>query len=289
MKGAKIFSLVFILVFLLVGCKPDLVVKNLNLTWDVTNKKAKAEIANIGNKDAGSFMVYFNGVEEPVSPNRRPQVRNNIPTLAKGNSIILEADFTPLAHPDNNNLGNVYKILVLVDPKNTVEESNENNNEKEVPIPATGCVDFEQQVLDTVYHVGNIFTESGVEIIIQSFDWGGGQWTNTGYAKIENRQLAGHTGQDIQVNNVNLSFSFGSPRESLSLRFGEYGGNLNININGDFRNFQNFADINGATIGGVTISIVNGFGNDRGFLQLSGTINSFDIGGQELWIDHVCP
>lgn len=137
MKVVKIFSLVFILVFLLVGCKPDLVVKNLNVTWDVTNKKAKAEIANIGNKDAGSFIVYFNGVEDPVSPNRRPQVSNNIPTLAKGNSIILEADFAPLAHPDNNNLGNVYKILVLVDPKNTVEESNENNNEKEVPISSS--------------------------------------------------------------------------------------------------------------------------------------------------------
>lgn len=234
-------------------------------------------------------MVYFNGVEDPVSPNRRPQVRNNIPTLAKGNSIILEADFAPLAHPDNNNLGNVYKILVLVDPKNTIEERNENNNEKEVPIPATDCVDFEQQVLNTVYHVGNIFTESGVEINIQSFDWGGGQWTNTGYAKIINGQLAGHTGQDIKVNNVNLSFNFGDPQESLSLRFGEYGGNLNININGDFRNFQNFADINGATIGGVTISVANGFGNDRGILQLSGTINSFAIGGQELCIDHVCP
>jgi hypothetical protein len=289
MKVVKIFSLVFILVFLVVGCKPDLVVKNLNVTWDAANKKAKAEIANIGNKDAGSFMVYFNGVEDPVSPNHRPQVRNNIPTLAKGNSIILEADFAPLAHPDNNNLGNVYKILVLVDPKNTVEESNENNNEKEVPIPATDCVDFEQQVLGTVYHVGNIFTESGVEINIQSFDWGGGQWFTGGSAKIENRQHAGHTGQDINVNNVNLSFNFGGPRESLSLHFGEYGGNLNININGDFRNFQNFADINGATIGGVTISIVNGFGNDRGFLQLSGTINSFAIVGQELWIDHVCP
>jgi len=271
---------VFILVFLLVGCKPDLVVKNLNLTWDVTNKKAKAEIANIGNKDAGSFMVYFNGVEDPVSPNHRPQVRNNIPTLAKGNSIILEADFAPLAHPDNNNLGNVYKILVLVDPKKTVEESNENNNEKEVPIPVTDCVDFEQQVLNTVYHVGDIFTESGVEINIQSFDLGSDPWFSGGHAKIDNRQSAGHTGQDIQVGNVNLSFNFGGPRENLSLHFGEYGGNLNININGDFRKFGNFADINGATIGGVTISVANGFGNDRGILQLSGTINSFDIGVQ---------
>lgn len=121
---------------LVVGCAPDLIVKDLNVTWDAVNKTATAEIANIGNQDAESFMVYFNGEEAPVSPNHRPQVRHNVPALAKGGSTILEADFTPLAHPDNDNLGNVYKILVLVDPKNTVEESNENNNEKEMQVSA---------------------------------------------------------------------------------------------------------------------------------------------------------
>ncbi len=135
MKAIKIFTLLLILMFVFVGCKPDLAVKDLNVTWDDTNKEATAEIANIGNKDAGEFMVYFNAEEDPVSPNYRPQVSHRVDGLARGTSLILEADFAPLARPENNYLGNVYKILVLVDPKNIVEESNENNNEKEVSLP----------------------------------------------------------------------------------------------------------------------------------------------------------
>ncbi|WP_264322338.1 SdrD B-like domain-containing protein [Zarconia navalis] len=73
----------------------------------------------------------------------------------------------------------------------------------------------------------------------------------------------------------------------LSLVFGEFGGNLNLEINGDFRNFEDFADIDGDTVGGVDVSVVNGFGDDQGTLQLSGDISSFSVGGQELWIDDV--
>lgn len=135
MKRLKNFAFTLLPLFAFVGCAPDLVVKNVDVTWDAANKKAEAKIANIGNGDAGNFMVYFNGDENPVSPNRRPQVSHNVPGLAKGASITLYADFAPLAHPDNNNLGNVFKITVLVDPKGMVKESNENNNTQEKPIP----------------------------------------------------------------------------------------------------------------------------------------------------------
>jgi len=114
---------------------PDLVVKNLDVTWDAANKKAKAKIANIGNRDAGNFLVYFNGDEDPKSTNHIPQVRQNVPGLAKGASITLNANFALLAHPDNNNLGNIYQITVVADPKGMVKESNESNNTKEKPIP----------------------------------------------------------------------------------------------------------------------------------------------------------
>jgi len=143
MKRLKNFVFALLPLFAFVGCAPDLVVKNLDVTWDAANKKAEAKIANIGNRDAGDFMVYFNGDENPVSPNRRPQVRHNVPGLAEGASTILDAHFGPLAHPDNNNLRNVYKITVLVDPKGMVKESNENNNVKEVAISqGMACVDF---------------------------------------------------------------------------------------------------------------------------------------------------
>lgn len=120
-----------------IGCAPDLVVTNLEVAWDGVNKKAEAEIMNTGNMDAGNFLVYFNGDEYPESQNHRPQIRHNVPNLGQGDSIILEADFAPLSHSDNNNLGNIYQISVLADPKKMVSESNEDNNAKRVQIIAS--------------------------------------------------------------------------------------------------------------------------------------------------------
>jgi hypothetical protein len=130
--GALLFTV--LLFFAFAGCGPDLVVKTMSVNWNTTNKKAKATIANIGDEDAGPFLVYFNAEENPVSQNYRPQVTHQVPGLAKGASIVLNADFAPLARPQNHYLGNVYKISVLVDPKGMVKESNENNNSKEMPI-----------------------------------------------------------------------------------------------------------------------------------------------------------
>ncbi|NBC32834.1 MAG: hypothetical protein GVY13_09195 [Alphaproteobacteria bacterium] len=74
----------------------------------------------------------------------------------------------------------------------------------------------------------------------------------------------------------------------ISFKFGEFGGNLNMEVNGDFRNFANFQDVAGATIGGAGVAVTNGFGNDTGTVTLSGTaIDQFRIGGQELWLDDI--
>ncbi len=155
------------------------------------------------------------------------------------------------------------------------------------------CVEFEDLTLGTQYHVGDVFNDSGVLIAVQKFQWGDLVWCDgsCGYAEVANNLSwcwPGGSGQHMVVNNVNLRFAYDGPWEGLSLLFGEYGGNLNIDINGDFRNFDDFHDIDGIEIGGVDVSAVNGFGNDNGSLTLSGTINSFAIGGQELCIDDVC-
>ena len=134
MRRVRIIFLFVIPLLAFTACDPDLIIENeIVVTWN-GSKKATVVIKNIGDADAGNFMVYFNGDENPVSDNHRPQVRFNIPSLAAGASKELEADFGPLAHPNNNNLGNVFKITVMVDPKGMVKESNENNNTKEAPI-----------------------------------------------------------------------------------------------------------------------------------------------------------
>ena len=150
----------------------------------------------------------------------------------------------------------------------------------------SAVLDFEDLTLGDMFMVPDVFVTSGVSISVQPFTFsGGGMGSN--FAQVQNGLLAGGSGKELAVNNVLLDFTFGGPIPGLGLLFGEFGGNLNLEINGDFRNFQNFADINGLTIGGVNVAALNGLGNDQGVLTLGGTINSFALGGQELWIDNV--
>ena len=146
---------------------------------------------------------------------------------------------------------------------------------------------FEDLTLGTIYIVGQTFTTSGIPITVKQFQRGNGTWTSDGDTTVVNAGLAGGSGNELNVNNVNLDFDIPVPVTGCSLLFGEYGGNCNIKINGDFLNFANLADINGLTIGGVNVSVINGGGNDAGSLTLTGTINSFAIGGQEFFIDDV--
>ena len=147
--------------------------------------------------------------------------------------------------------------------------------------------DFEDLVYDTTYVVGNTFTTNGQLFELDQFQWGNLVWTSGGHAYVDNELLAGGSGLDLELNNINLKTSFSGPVSSLGLVFGEYGGNLNIAINGDFLNFSQLSDINGLTIGGCAIAVTNGFGNDQGTFLATGSIGTFKLGGQELWIDDI--
>ncbi len=154
-------------------------------------------------------------------------------------------------------------------------------------IPVT-CIEFEDLKPGTAHKTGETFTASGIYITVGPFVWGNGIPTNSGFGYVTEGKSAGGSGMEMEVNNVTMILNLRSPVNNLSLLFGEYGGNLNIDVNGDFRNFENFAEINRLVIGGANVSVLNGFGNDTGYLQLSGKVNSFAIGGQELWIDNIC-
>lgn len=119
---------------ILAGCAPDLIVRHP--VYDDGAKTGYALIKNIGNRDAGRFLVYFDA-NDPISKNHIPQVSVEIPNLRKGASTNLVADFSSLAHLDNNYLRNFHSITVRVDPKNMVAESNERNNTESSPCAIT--------------------------------------------------------------------------------------------------------------------------------------------------------
>jgi hypothetical protein len=94
----------------------------------------------------------------------------------------------------------------------------------------------------------------------------------------------------MRINNVNLDIKhLACPFEFLVIRFGEYGGNVNIDINGDFRNADDLLDFDGQIIGGVQVMVIDGQENKPARMELKGEILSFAIGGQELAIDDLCP
>ena len=152
-----------------------------------------------------------------------------------------------------------------------------------------GCITFESVPLGVDYVAFNSFTDSGVTITVDLFQWSNGTWVTGNHARADNRQMAGGSGQDMNLNNVNLRFDLGPKGASdLTVAVGEYGGNINLLVNGDFRNFANFPDINNTIVGGTQVTVIGGAQNQVGTLKLAGQVNSFSIGGQELWIDDVC-
>ena len=154
--------------------------------------------------------------------------------------------------------------------------------------PESCCVDFESLPPNATFNAGDDFFDSEAHMELFAFLDSGGNVVPGGTASVDLAGMAGGTGQDMNLSNISMSFDFGTPVQDLSLLFGEYGGNINLQINGDFRNFENFADIDGTTIGGTTISVINGHGSDKGKLMVDGLVTQFLVGGQELWIDDVC-
>ena len=102
---------------------------------------------------------------------------------------------------------------------------------------AVQCTSFEDLALGTVYHVGDTFASNGLNFAARQFVWADGTPTAAGFIEVENGGLAGGAGQELEVNNSNLEVVLAAAIDGLRFRFGEYGGNLNIAINGDFRNF----------------------------------------------------
>ena len=150
-----------------------------------------------------------------------------------------------------------------------------------------GAVSFDDLTLGTLYSVGNSDTSNGVTITFDTFFWLPGNTPfNGGHAEVHDDLAAGGSGFDLQTNNINAHFEFGGDLTSLSILYGAFGGNLNIQVNGVLVNVGNWTMIDGTTIGGVNAEVTT-FDFSHGRIDLTGTINSFAIGGQELWVDEV--
>ncbi|MBV6457093.1 MAG: hypothetical protein HONBIEJF_00200 [Fimbriimonadaceae bacterium] len=115
---------------------PNLICRGLDVHWVADKKIVLAYVSNPTPIATGPFMVFFTGEENPVSPMDRPQVRVNVPSLAPHTVKKIKANFTNLGTSQNAFLGNVTGMIVRVDAKNQVAETNETDNKLATPLPS---------------------------------------------------------------------------------------------------------------------------------------------------------
>lgn len=152
------------------------------------------------------------------------------------------------------------------------------------------CADFDDLVVGTEYYVGDTLFTQGYKVGFKEFFWLPSGSTVDGVATVDTAGMAGGSGFDLWVNNINVEIGIAGDMtpECVSFRYGEYGGNLNLEVNGDLKNFANFPDIDGTVIGGVTVKVID-LGGGKGVVELQGAVNQIALGGQELCIDDICP
>lgn len=153
---------------------------------------------------------------------------------------------------------------------------------------ALTCIDFDTLNLGDQYAVGDSFSVGSVTVKFVEFEWSNGTLTSNGFAEVQDGGMAGSSGNEMLVNNINLAFDFGGTVSSVTIAYGEYGGNVNLDVNGDFQNVDDFIDLNGAVVGGATVAVTVNASGELGTIEITGSIQTVTIGGQELWIDDVC-
>ncbi|MEM7129290.1 MAG: pectin acetylesterase-family hydrolase [Chloroflexota bacterium] len=150
------------------------------------------------------------------------------------------------------------------------------------PPPAANCIDFGDLNVGDTYPDGDTFLSYG-----QDF---GSTITNGKMEVVSHTSpMAGAWGTELHLTDSRLSLILnGGVVNGLTLRFGDYNGDLEMTVNDANLTFANFADIHGQTEEGVTFSVINGAGNASGHLTLDGAIARFEVGGQDLYIDDIC-
>lgn len=111
---------------------------------------------------------------------------------------------------------------------------------------------------------------------------------------VNSNHAAGTPTKELNLNNIMVRVTPDIPAAGAHYRYADLGGNVNLGVNGDFRNVADLILLDGTVVGGCDISVtkVNFFGGHRGEVEITPqagvTIERFGVGGQEFYIDDVC-
>lgn len=123
--------------------------------------------------------------------------------------------------------------------------------------------------------------EPSASISLEPFVQADGDLNHDGFARVTTNSLLDADGNVLELNNIVVSIS-GRPAENVSLDYLDQGVDNNFGINNDFRVVSDLTQLDGETIGGTLVTVVNGS------ISIDGIVESLEIGGQEFFIDNVC-
>lgn len=151
---------------------------------------------------------------------------------------------------------------------------------------ARDCIDFEEELLGTVFDGGDSFYEDNIELFIGKY----GPAPSPGTAVITDQRRANHLGQELHLKEVSLVLNDAPCIQTARFHFAQSSPGIELIINGDKRLIPSMAGLDGLTVGGATIEVFHepvSFGI-RGIVTLTGQIDDLSIGGVDLHLDHIC-
>jgi len=161
------------------------------------------------------------------------------------------------------------------------------------------CIKFEDLTLGTTYTNLQTFTSSNVPIQVIDFNNTTNWVTDGPGAMVKDDMRLNEGNNSMFLNNVNLSFNIESSK-CIEIQYCDVGGNVNLLANTIEGIDQDLTAFNTVDFNGVTAAAnITDAQNNCGTLQLHGEFKkyffrdkawiTFAIGGQELYVDNICP
>lgn len=159
-----------------------------------------------------------------------------------------------------------------------------------------GCVDFESVYPGNEYgnginSVGEIvLVEHLIPVSVEYFEWNTGGTFGT--ATVDAAFSGFGTDNIMRTNNINLFFDFamvGFVVDKVTFEYADMGGHENFSVNGEpifVGELKNAPVPPGISINVNTSPMPGG---EMGFVELIGEITTMTVGGQEFWLDNICP
>jgi subtilisin len=163
------------------------------------------------------------------------------------------------------------------------------------------CVDFEAQSFSEVYNLARGFTDNGIDVSFRPFYFETGiDPVRDGAATISDRDPGSSINKDMFLGRINAQFAFTYPLESVSFFYRDVDSLVNLEVNNNAANDNlravgTLSELNGTTLGGVTVRVIERAEEVgvSGVVTLTGNIESFAVGGgggqTGFFIDDICP